>query len=83
MGVVFQTTPTASHNPSQKENAMTRIPDINALLAPLFAEIVSLAMIPMVGAVILAIALTDHLIHVIVKHDHRITRDLVDQSHGE
>ena len=35
------------------------------------------------GAVMLAIALTDHLIHVIVKGDHRITRDLADQSHGE
>lgn len=37
----------------------------------------------LLGAVILAIALTDHLIHVIFKGDHRITRDLADQSHGE
>ncbi len=37
----------------------------------------------LVGAVILAIALTDHLINIILKSDHRITRDLVDQSHGE
>ncbi len=37
----------------------------------------------LIGAVILAIALTDHLIHVIFKGDHRITRDLADQSHGE
>ena len=36
-----------------------------------------------VGAIILAIALTDHLIHVIFKGDHRITRDLADQSMGE
>ena len=35
------------------------------------------------GAVILAIALTDHLIHVIFSGDHRITRDLEDQSHAE
>ena len=35
------------------------------------------------GAVVLAIALTDHLIHVIFKGDHRITRDLEDQAQGE
>ena len=35
------------------------------------------------GAAILAIALTDHLLHVIFKGDHRIQRDLVDQSFGE
>lgn len=37
----------------------------------------------LIGAIILAIALTDHLIHVIFKGDHRITRDLADQSQGE
>ena len=37
----------------------------------------------LVGAIILAIALTDHLIHVLVKGDHRIARDLADQSQGE
>lgn len=37
----------------------------------------------LIGAVILAIALTDHLIHVLFRGDHRITRDLADQSHGE
>ncbi|WP_425038815.1 TRAP transporter small permease [Primorskyibacter sp. S187A] len=36
-----------------------------------------------IGGGILAIALTDHLIHVLFRGDHRITRDLVDQSHGE
>ena len=36
-----------------------------------------------VGAVILAIALTDHLISLIFSGQHRIKRDLVDQSHGE
>ncbi|MDF0599687.1 TRAP transporter small permease [Psychromarinibacter sp. C21-152] len=35
------------------------------------------------GAVILAIALTDHLVHLIVTGDHRLRRDLVDQSFGE
>ncbi|MEL6167808.1 MAG: TRAP transporter small permease [Pseudomonadota bacterium] len=36
-----------------------------------------------IGGGILAIALTDHLVHVIFRGDHRIRRDLVDQSHGE
>jgi TRAP-type C4-dicarboxylate transport system permease small subunit len=36
-----------------------------------------------VGGLILAIALTDNLLHVIFKGDHRLTRDLVDQSFGE
>lgn len=36
-----------------------------------------------IGGTILAIALTDNLIHVLLKGDHRIKRDLVDQSHGE
>jgi len=37
----------------------------------------------LLGAVILAIALTDHLVHLIFTGDHRIKRDLVDQSFGE
>jgi len=37
----------------------------------------------LLGGVILAIALTDHLIHLIVTGNHRIKRDLVDQSMGE
>ena len=37
----------------------------------------------LLGAVILAIALTDHLIHVIFTGGHRIVRELEDQSHGE
>lgn len=36
-----------------------------------------------IGGGILAIALTDNLLHVIFRGDHRITRDLVDQSFGE
>ncbi|HSG54524.1 MAG TPA: TRAP transporter small permease subunit, partial [Paracoccaceae bacterium] len=39
---------------------------------------------PMViGSIILAIALSDHLIHLLFNGTHRITRDLADQSHGE
>lgn len=36
-----------------------------------------------IGGAILAIALTDHLLHVIFAGDHRIRRDLVDQGFGE
>lgn len=35
------------------------------------------------GAVILAIALTDHLLHLVFSGNHRIRRDVVDQSFGE
>lgn len=37
----------------------------------------------LIGAAILAIAITDHLVHVIFKGTHRITQDLADQSHAE
>lgn len=37
----------------------------------------------LLGAVIFAVALTDHLVHLLVSGDHRIKRDLVDQSFGE
>ena len=37
----------------------------------------------LVGAVLLAIALTDHLVCLLVSGRHRIERDLVDQSFGE
>ena len=36
-----------------------------------------------IGAFILAIALTDHLIHILFAGDHRIRADVVQQSHGE
>ena len=36
-----------------------------------------------IGGGLLAIALTDNLLHVIFKGDHRITRDLVDEPAGE
>ena len=35
------------------------------------------------GAAVLAIALTDHLLSLIFKGDHRIEQSTVDQSHGE
>ena len=35
------------------------------------------------GGGLLAVALTDNLLHVIFRGDHLIRRDLVDQSHGE
>jgi TRAP-type C4-dicarboxylate transport system permease small subunit len=36
-----------------------------------------------IGGAILAIALTDHLLQLIFRGHHRMTRDLVDQSFGE
>ncbi len=36
-----------------------------------------------IGSIVLAIALTDHLIHIFVAGDHRIRSDVVEQSHGE
>ncbi|MBT4933840.1 MAG: TRAP transporter small permease subunit [Rhodospirillaceae bacterium] len=36
-----------------------------------------------IGSTIFAIALTDHLIHVLISGDHRIEADVVEQSHGE
>jgi len=37
----------------------------------------------LIGAAILAIALTDNLLHVIFKGSHRMVQDLADQSHAE
>ncbi len=37
----------------------------------------------LIGAVILAIALTDHLLHLIFHGSNRIKRDIIDQSFGE
>lgn len=36
-----------------------------------------------IGSTIFAIALTDHLIHVIISGDHRIKSDVLEQSYGE
>ncbi len=37
----------------------------------------------LIGSVVFAVALTDHLIHVLFAGDHRIESDVVEQSHGE
>ena len=37
----------------------------------------------LIGSVVFAIALTDHLVHVLVSGDHRIESDTVEQSHVE
>ncbi len=37
----------------------------------------------LIGAFVFAIALTDHLVHVLFGGDHRIESDVVEQSHGE
>jgi len=36
-----------------------------------------------IGSFLFAVALTDHLIHVLFSGDHRIKSDIVEQSHGE
>ncbi len=36
-----------------------------------------------IGSVIFAIALTDHLIHVLISGNHRIKSDVLEQSHGD
>jgi len=36
-----------------------------------------------IGSVILAIALLDHLVHILITGDHRIKSDVIEQSHGE
>ncbi len=35
------------------------------------------------GSIVFAIALSDHLVHVLVSGDHRIVSDVLEQSHGE
>ena len=40
--------------------------------------------LPMViGSAVFAIALTDHLVHVLISGSHRIKTDVIEQSHGE
>ena len=60
---------------SWKFNEVSQDQDATALWIP--------QSVMMIGGCILAIALTDHLLHLIFKGDHRVTRDLVDQSFGE
>ncbi len=60
---------------SWKFNEVSQDQDATALWIP--------QSVMVIGGGILTIALIDNLVHVIVKGDHRITRDLVDQSFGE
>ncbi len=60
---------------SWKFNDISQGQDATPLWIPQMAMVV--------GAIIFAIALTDHLIHVIFVGDHRIEADTVQQSHGE
>ena len=60
---------------SWKFNEISQSQDATALWIP--------QSVMVVGGGILAIALTDNLLQLIVKGEHRLTRDLVDQSFGE
>ena len=60
---------------SWKLNEVSQDQDATALWIP--------QSVMVIGGGILAIALTDNLLHLIFKGDHRVTRDLVDQSFGE
>lgn len=60
---------------SWKFNEVSQAQDATALWIP--------QSVMVVGGALLAIALTDNLVHVIFRGDHRIKRDLVDQSFAE
>jgi len=60
---------------SWKFNDISQGQDAIALWIPQSAMVI--------GSVIFAIALTDHLIHVFVSGEHRIEADVLEQSHGE
>ncbi|WP_370254676.1 TRAP transporter small permease [Nioella sp.] len=60
---------------SWKFNEISQAQDATALWIP--------QSVMVIGGGILAVALIDHLIAVILHGDHRIERDLVDQSFGE
>ena len=60
---------------SWKFNEISQSQDATALWIP--------QSVMVIGGGILAIALTDNLLQLIIKGDHRLTRDLVDQSFGE
>ena len=60
---------------SWKFNEVSQDQDATALWIP--------QSVMVIGGGILAIALTDNLLHLIFQGDHRVTRDLVDQSFGE
>jgi len=60
---------------SWKFNDISQGPDATPVWIPQLGMII--------GAVILAIALTDHLIHLILTGHHRMRIDVIEQSHGE
>ena len=60
---------------SWKFNEISQSQDATALWIP--------QSVMVVGGGILAIALTDNLLQLVIKGNHRLTRDLVDQSFGE
>ncbi|HDZ53699.1 hypothetical protein LCGC14_0330860 [marine sediment metagenome] len=60
---------------SWKFNEVSQAQDATSLWIP--------QSVMVVGGGILAVALTDNLLYLIVKGEHRLTRDLVDQSFGE
>ena len=60
---------------SWKFNEISQSQDATALWIP--------QSVMVIGGGVLAIALTDNLLQLIIKGDHRLTRDLVDQSFGE
>ena len=60
---------------SWKFNDISQGQDATALWIPQTSMVI--------GSIIFAIALTDHLVHVLISGDHRIEADVVEQSHGE
>ena len=60
---------------SWKFNDISQGQDATALWIPQMSMVL--------GSIIFAIALTDHLVHVLFSGDHRIESDVLEQSHGE
>lgn len=60
---------------SWKFNDVSQGQDMTALWIPQTAMVL--------GSFIFAIALTDHLVHVLISGEHRIDADMLEQSHGE
>ena len=58
---------------SWKFNEVSQGQDATALWIP--------QSVMVIGGGLMAIALTDNLVHVIVKGDHRITRNIIDETH--
>jgi len=60
---------------SWKFNDISQGQDATPLWIPQMAMVI--------GSIVFAVALTDHLIHVLFVGEHRIEADVVEQSHGE